>query len=157
MKALSLLFLFSIFSLAVVECRQLPTVCVNGITRDEELHKMDVESWLDCPVNRSSIYDYIQPFDVNGDSVIDYDELSYWFSRLTTAMEKKILPNVDTILFRCDCNGDGSIDAWDWENSKYSCIKNCEAASLLWKYGGSRIHKAVELKFKFEADPSILK
>ena len=119
----------------------LPSPCVNGETMTRQKHQDDLDSWIDCPVQREQVMKINeQGFDIDGDGNIDMDEcvLARRFY-LEKWIERAIAESCDKVFEHCDCDGDGLISTEDFLNARFTCLRNCKAGVMINHYIGSRM------------------
>ena len=119
--------------------------CVNGITRTRKQYKRDQDSWNNCVINnqtlkRMNIINWIgKGFDMDGDEAISFEECQYTRKYYFNEAELIVGETCETVMQRCDCDGDGYITYEDFKRSDMSCLRDCDAGKRVWYFVGSRM------------------
>ena len=110
------------------------------ITRAQ--HDWNQESLRTCKFNRSEVVEWAKKgFDLNGDMYIDMAEVKGIRDYYLTPAElaSNLVETLDTIFYRCDCDGDGRISNWDFDNTPDTCLRDCGALTRINYFIGSRM------------------
>ena len=112
--------------------------CVDGVTRRRSQIEADRRSWDDYPFNRSDLIEYMKlGFDVNDDQHLSPDECKMARDYYFTPFELQWGETCATVFARCDCDGDGLISQWDFENSYMTCLRRgLDGARIQYLIGG---------------------
>jgi hypothetical protein len=132
----------------------LPTICTNGLTKTKADYEADLASWKNCRWQRMDIVNLTNVgFDLNGDGGIDIDECGTARHEYFSLEESVWGETCKEVITKCDCDGDGIITAWDFENSSFHCVPNCFKANLIWWLLGSRIANGKAYTGKLAPNP----
>lgn len=118
----------------------LPAVCANGETMTRRQHQHDVDSFKNCPYQRSDALSiFNKGFDLNGDGGLDIEECNLARNYYLTSLERAFVEDCDTVMKHCDCDGDGVITMDDLEKAVFTCIRDCKTATIVATYISSRM------------------
>lgn len=151
--SLFIAFLLCVQAKSSSKSELMPSICVNGGTKTRADYEADQASWIGCPWQRSDVIEWTgRGFDLNGDELIDEDEINtarhYYFEDYELIFGE----TAAEVLDHCDCDGDGFISTDDFLNSKMTCIRNCNKAREVWWFLGSRIANGVPYSGKVKPD-----
>ena len=119
-------------------------------------HYDDLQSWKTCRWQRIEVISWVDKgFDTNRDGKLSMEECEWARSYYFKPIEQMFGESCPTVFERCDCDGDGFIDAQDFLNSKYTCLRNCDKATLIWFFIGSRMATDRAFEGIQEADHTI--
>lgn len=76
----------------------------------------------------------IRYLDLNGDDLLSRHELEMMRHRLLYPHERLAMESVATVLAHCDHDKDGYISAWDFEQSKKTCLNTCTKVDMFFEY-----------------------
>ena len=111
------------------------------VTRAE--HEANQRSWIGCEFNRSDVVEKANTgYDLNGDGLICVDEMVTLMHHYLTPVEIILLSNIEsieTIMYKCDCDNDGCISAWDFANTMDNCVATCNVAHRVQLFIGRRV------------------
>ena len=128
------------------------SVCISNAKRRLSQLKADNESWVGLPWTRNDLINFAGQFDTDGDKAIDFQECedvrNYYFE----PYQLQIGETCDTVFRRCDCDGDGYITQWDFENSHMTCLREGKSGKLLWWLVGGKITEAGAFNGKQQVD-----
>lgn len=114
--------------------------CVDGVARLRSQIEADRRSWDDYPFNRSDLIAYMHlGFDVNNDQYLSMEECNDARNYYFTEFELQWGETCATVFNRCDCDGDGLISQWDFENSYMTCLRRGLDGARIFYLIGARI------------------
>lgn len=160
MTKLFVLFLFICALAAIAEASShlkptdlIASPCTGKNTKiTRAYHDANAKSRADCPYNRSDVITVAQKgYDLNGDGLICIDEIITLENHYLSAAEIALLNLIETpetIIRRCDCDNDGCISQWDFENSIDTCLRDCPALRRIKYFLGDRVDGEVMGKVK---------
>lgn len=111
--------------------------CVLEATRTRAELEAYAKSWAKCKWQRHEIVAYFKRgFDLNGDDALSMDECEFARNCYFDPELRQFGETCKTVFDRCDCGQDGVITAEDFENSYFTCLKDCEAGERIYTYIG---------------------
>lgn len=145
MRTLCLLLLLLVAVVCASKDILVPNPCVIPVSRyHSELAKY-ADSWKNCyadgvKLDRLAIIDYFKlGFDLNHDGRLSMDECETARNCYFNAAERQAGETCKTVFDRCDCDQDKFITRSDFERSFFTCLKDCTAGQMIYKYIGQRL------------------